>query len=381
MNKMKVVFLTGMLNHHQRAFSESMLELCEYHLIATEDTAGVGYQKPMDADYVVHWYKDEEKDLAKNLIREADVAIFGGCPLELVDLRMKENKLSFLYSERFFKKGTWRRFIPKTRKAIQNKIGKYKDKNMYVLCASAYLPYDLSFFGFPTEKCFKWGYFPEIKQYDDIDSIVENKTHTSILWAGRFIDWKHPEKAIKVAKHLKKNGYDFSLKMAGDGPMKARIEKMIIKHNLSENVKLLGSMKPEELRLEMERAGIYLFTSNRKEGWGAVINEAMNSACAVIADCSAGATPFMVEDNVTGFLYGNGNAKELYSKVKYLLDHPNKEKEMCKKAYQSIILNWNAKVAAERLVALSNAIINGESTDLYKEGPCSKARILKDNWR
>ena len=34
----------------------------------------------------------------------------------------------------------------------------------------------------------------------------------------------------------------------------------------------------------MEQADIYLFTSDRNEGWGAVANEAMNSACAMVAD-------------------------------------------------------------------------------------------------
>ena len=32
----------------------------------------------------------------------------------------------------------------------------------------------------------------------------------------------------------------------------------------------------------MEKADIFLFTSDRREGWGAVANEAMNSACALV---------------------------------------------------------------------------------------------------
>jgi hypothetical protein len=110
---------------------------------------------------------------------------------------MQENKLSFLYSERFFKKGVWRRFIPSTRKAVKERILKYKNNEMYVLCASAYLPYDLELIGFPSEKCFKWGYFPECKKHDDVDALIASKKKNSLLWCGRLIDLKHPELAIE----------------------------------------------------------------------------------------------------------------------------------------------------------------------------------------
>jgi hypothetical protein len=36
-------------------------------------------------------------------------------------------------------------------------------------------------------------------------------------------------------------------------------------------------MPPEEVRVHMEQSNIYLFTSDFGEGWGAVLNEAMNS--------------------------------------------------------------------------------------------------------
>ena len=44
----------------------------------------------------------------------------------------------------------------------------------------------------------------------------------------------------------------------------------------------------------MEESEIYLVTSDRKEGWGAVVNEAMNSGCAVVADHMIGAAPWMI---------------------------------------------------------------------------------------
>ncbi len=374
---MKVVFLSGMLNHHQEAFSESMLERCEYHFIATDDISGAGYQRATDADYVVHWYKDEEKEQARKLVLEADVAIFGSHTQELVDIRMNENKLSFIYSERFLKKGTWRRFIPRVYKGIKNRILRYKCNNMYVLCASAYLPYDLSLLKFPKGKTYKWGYFPECKKYENVDALIEQKKSNSILWCGRFIDWKHPEYAIELARRLKADGCDFVLNMIGNGKMFDEILQKVKELELEDNVQILGSMKPEQVRSHMEQSEIFVFTSNKKEGWGAVLNEAMNSACAVVANNAIGSAPYLLENDVNGLLCYKDSIDEFYKKVKFLLDNREKRKEYSKKAYESIMTNWNCAVAADRFIELSSLLLEQKEADLYSDGPCSRANIIK----
>ena len=162
---MKVVFVSAFLNHHQRPLCEALRNLCEdFCFVATETVSNVGYQVQGNADYVLYYFDESQKENIRQKIAVADFVIFGSCPTELVEYRMAQNKLSFVYAERYFKRGTWRRFIPSTRNAIKKRIVNYGDKNLYVLSASAYLSYDLSLLGFPSEKCLKWGYFPEMEQ-------------------------------------------------------------------------------------------------------------------------------------------------------------------------------------------------------------------------
>jgi glycosyltransferase involved in cell wall biosynthesis len=133
-------------------------------------------------------------------------------------------------------------------------------------------------------------------------------------------------------------------------------------------------MPPEKVREHMERAGIYLFTSDRKEGWGAVLNEAMNSGCAVVAADQAGSTPYLINHHKNGLIYPSCNVDALYESVKYLLTHPEEQDRLGRSAYEKITTQWNAEVAAERLVALAEAIIKGETNpDLFTDGPCSRA--------
>ena len=132
---------------------------------------------------------------------------------------------------------------------------------------------------------------------------------------------------------------------------------------------------------DMEEAGIYLFTSDRREGWGAVLNESMNSGCAVIASHAIGSTPYLIEDNVNGLIYRSGDVDMLYKKIKCLLDDHSKQERLGREAYKTMVEEWNASVATERLVTLSKSILSGEKyPDLYSSGPCSKAEIIKDDW-
>ena len=366
---MKFVFVSSFLNHHQIPFCEEMIKKCdEFYFIATENGQSQGYQVSEHRDYLIDYKKDAEK--AEKLIKNADVVILGACPDDLIELRMKENKLSFIYSERFFKKGIWRRFIPRTRKAIINKVCKHKDKNLFVLCASAFLSYDLSFFNFPTEKCLKWGYFPECGEITH--SEIEKKKTNTILWAGRMLDWKHPEVVVKVAKKLKKDNIDFTVNIVGDGPQKNKIQNLIEKYNLQDCVNLFGSKSHEELIQLMKEHQIFMFTSGFYEGWGAVLNEAMANGCAVVASSAIGSVPFLINDGENGMIYRNGSIRQAYTAVRKILQSPDLAIKYGENAADSLSKDFNYKVAAERIC---------EFSEKYQTGILSKAEIIKNNWR
>lgn len=372
---MNIVFVSNFLNHHQIPFCEKMIELCDnFNFIATQAGGRQGYQTTTDAPYVIN-YNSENKNKVENMIINADAVIFGACPNELIELRMIENKLSFLYSERFLKKGLWRRFIPTTRKKIEDRIIKYKNKNMYVLCASSYLSYELSLLNFPVEKCFKWGYFPNTKSSENI-----TKKKNTILWAGRMLDWKHPEIAINIAERLCKDGYDFEMSIVGEGPQYSVVSDLINQKNLNEKVKLLGSKTHDELMDMMAESEIFLFTSDFKEGWGATLNEAMSNACAVVASCAAGSAPYLIKDGKNGLIFKVNDSNDAYEKVKYLLNNEESRQIIGSNAVQTIASLWNYEVAAERFVQTVKLLDENKNTDLFSDGPMSKAEIIKNSW-
>lgn len=255
----------------------------------------------------------------------------------------------------------------------------------YFLASGAFATKDYWLSGMSLKKCFTWGYFPEVKEVESVYDLIDSKGYKttdgsrriSIMWAGRLINWKHPEAAVTVAKQLLRDNIDFSMSIIGNGKLEDKIGALVAKNNLGGKVKMLGAMNPREVRKHMEKADIFLFTSDRHEGWGAVLNECLNSACAVVASNAVGSVPCLVKNGINGMIYECGKDDDLYRKVRFLIDNPETRKQIQVNAYNTILNEWNPTNASHNLIQLFEALLQGSKTPI-KEGPGSQASLLLD---
>ncbi len=376
---MKVAFLTNYYNHHQKFLADEMYKLFgdgNYYFVETIDVPefrrkmGYGYQEV--PSYVLK-YNDKTKGRIDGIINEFDVVIYNSsAPLSLVKKRYVDGKLIFCYSERRYK--TISRYL---KFPIYQYISHYINKG-YMLCAGAFVARDYVLSGLHIDKCFKWGYFPEVKHYEDVDSLIASKNDNkdsssciSILWVGRLIEWKHPETTVYIAKKLKGDGINFNISIIGIGSKEKSLKQAIEKEGLDDCICLLGSLPPVTVRAYMEKADIFLFTSNRQEGWGAVLNESMNSACAVVASDAIGSVPYLIDNGKNGLIYKSGDNDDLYNCIKSLVQDRDRRCMIQKNAYKTMTETWNAKVAASNFLSLVNTIRNG-GENMITEGPCSQ---------
>lgn len=384
---MKVTFISNFLTHHQIPFSNSMYKLLgkDYSFVSTlsmdDERKGMGWEINADYTYEVKAYKSEVlMQKARELANESDVVIIGSAPDLFIEQRLKESKLTFKYSERLYKQGLSLGNLPRAIVSSYIHHGKFKKYPLYMLCASAFTARDLAIFGNYKQKTYKWGYFPELREHN-IEELIRSKRGkvVKILWAGRFIGWKNPEQALIVAQRLDIENIEFQLKMIGNGEEFEKIKAMADNMSLNHSIEFLEVMTPDEVRKHMEETNIYLFTSDFNEGWGAVLNESMNSGCAVVASHAIGSVPFLIKNGENGLIYKNNDVDDLYEKVFSLVN----DSEMCeilgKNAYMTIKSTWNSEVAADRFLMLSESLLNGDVLE-YKYGPCSKAELIKNNW-
>lgn len=383
---MKITFISNYFNHHQKFVSDVLNDLCcqQYLFVETtqmrEERKKLGYEQKKIPSYVVSSYMmDKKKDYLFEEVGKSDVVIWGSCSNRWIKQRLKDGTLTFAYSERIMKSKSLLKFVVR---AIKYNIKfKKNQNNQYLLCSSAYTSKDYNAIGLFKGKCYKWGYFPECKKYSDIQELLNKKKKSEILWCGRFLEWKHPDDVISVAIKLKKSGYLFHISMIGEGELKEKLNKLVKDNELEKYVDIIDPQSPQKIREYMENSGIYLCTSDYHEGWGAVLNEAMNSGCAVIASHAMGATPFLIKNRINGYVYESGNIDELSTYIKILLDSSEKQEKIGKLAYETIVKEWNSEIAAKRLFDLSNNILVGKDvSNLYKTGPCSEAKIIKNDW-
>lgn len=276
---MKIAFVSNFLNHHQTPVADELYRrLGEgYRFISTTETPGSflksGYPDCRAFPYNILAYASEEKRAeAQRFVDEADAVIIGSAPYSWVEKRVSEGRQTFIYSERWFKRVPRNYFSPGLWKALFKYHFRWSRKpNVSVLCASAFLPKDLDLFGLYKGRRYKWGYFTECPESDIADVIVKrNRECVDIFWCARFIDWKRWDLPIRLARRLKDAGYRFRLRMAGTGADWEKAKEWVANLGVGECVEFVGNRPNAEILKMMRESGIFLFTSNRQEGWGAV---------------------------------------------------------------------------------------------------------------
>lgn len=381
-----VTFVSNYFNHHQRALSDALWHLTDarYCFVETEpmpkERRALGWQDEPAPPYLRRWYaSSDEARVCRAIIDRSDVVLFGSAPEHLLDTRKRTGRLILYYAERANKSPwdsckypyryiRWRRRYP-------------DDNSSYMLCAGAYAAADLADLGLFRGKCYRWGYFPALRSYPDVDTLIDAKRPGSLLWVGRLIHWKHPEAAVKLVERLRRDGFAVSLDMIGCGELERPLRRLIHAHGLESCVRLPGAMPPERVRSYMEQSELCLVTSDRREGWGVVLNEAMNAACAVAVSHAVGAAPYLIRDGENGLLYRNRNGREdeLYAAVRRLLESPILRRACGRAAYQTVTEQWAPDVAAERLLCLSETLLRGDTAPApFDEGPCSLAPLLRN---
>ena len=359
-HKMTITFVTNFFHHHQWPVADYLYDMIgdDYHYIATAPVSDLlvkgGYDPNQDRPYLVRAYSDDETLLkARKLIDESDVVIIGAAPIEWVLKRQNENKVTFHYSERWLKNNVWKYYMPSSLFNIWRHYGRFRKKRVYLLCASAFAASDVRRFGCFPNKCFKWGYFSTVDQVGDDFKNKSKSNTTNIMWCARFLDWKHPELVVHLARRLKDKSYNVHINMFGTGTEYDKIRSLCTLLDVDDMITFQGNVSNDEILHRMRQHDVFIFTSDRNEGWGVVLNEAMSNGCAAIASHEIGSVPYLIKDGVNGLIFQSKNLDSLVQKVTYLLDNSELVNRYGNTAIQTMRTEWSPKVAAERFFKLA----------------------------
>lgn len=393
---MKIAIFCNYLNLHLVALADELYNLLgdDFVFVSTspldERFAKGGEDYSIARNYCLRAFQNEEnRQTALKLAQDADACIFGSQSMEYAVRRATTSKgFAIEGSERWLKRGWGNYFSPRLLLWQWHYHTKFHRLPWYKIGSGAFTAIDDYKLHSYRGREYKWGYFiPEDKDFDVEESlrITSCLEVTPIMWCGRFLTWKHPELPIQMAAKLKAEGYSFHIDYYGDEGSGVRHERVyprkkleeLIKHlNVEDCVKIQGHYSNKEIQEAMRSHSIFLFTSDRREGWGVVANEAMVNGCCLVGSDEIGSIPYLIRDGVNGCVFRSGSVDSLCQKVKFLLDNPERKKQMARKGYYDITTLWSPRNAAKSLVTLIDDLMGGSEVSI-KEGPCSKAELIK----
>jgi len=377
---MKLVFYSIVLNHHQVPVADAFYEIlgddyCFVETVDLKDNKGSKEDFSQRPYLLKAWKSDEDYGKAMELARTAECCVFSGIQaLPFQRVRMKLGLLSFDMSERWLKRGVINVFSPAIFKMLFAYYwGRWYKKPIYKLCCSAFAAKDQRLLGTYRGKCYKWGYFTKVEKFDfEASRDVSISNIATLMWCSRYLILKHPEMPVLMAERLKSKGYRFRLDMYGSGEHENRTRQLAQELGVEDVVSFHGDIPNNELMSDMRRHSIFIFTSDRNEGWGAVANESMSNGCVLVASEDIGSTPYLVKEGFNGFSFKTGDVDSLTQKIIWLLDHPNDLSQMKVNAIQTMAMTWNPQNAARSLLKLIDDLKNNRESSI-SDGPCSIA--------
>jgi glycosyltransferase involved in cell wall biosynthesis len=125
---------------------------------------------------------------------------------------------------------------------------------------------------------------------------------------------------------------NYGIFIIGEGKGREKLENLIKKYNLENNVFLLGKI-PDAYRY-LKAFDIFVLPS-LKEGFPWIILEAMAAEIPIIAT-KTGAIPEIIENGVDGLLVEPKNDQQLAEKIFFLMKNPERAKEIAIKAREKL---------------------------------------------
>jgi glycosyltransferase involved in cell wall biosynthesis len=159
---------------------------------------------------------------------------------------------------------------------------------------------------------------------------------------------------VEAAARLASEGVAFELVLAGDGPLRPRIEEQIRRLGLEGSVRIAGWMSAGEVRDTLLGARALVLPSFA-EGLPVVVMEALALGRPVITTAIAG-IPELVEPGVTGWLIPAGSVDALVSAMRAALrESPARLDEMGRAGAALVGRHHDAGQEARKLAALFRA--------------------------
>lgn len=195
----------------------------------------------------------------------------------------------------------------------------------------------------------------------DADRSAPSDGRARLLTVARLTEKKGLEYAIRAVARLCREGLNVEYRIAGDGPLRSSLDRLIDDLGVRRSVRLLGAVDTEGVASLMAEAQVLLAPSvtardGNQEGLPVVIMEALASGLPVVSSHHTG-IPELVEHGVTGLLVEERDVEGLAVEVRRLLEDAELRRRLATAGRARVLAEHDVETLNDRLAELYRELV------------------------
>jgi glycosyltransferase involved in cell wall biosynthesis len=213
--------------------------------------------------------------------------------------------------------------------------------------------------------------------YEPARFILEGQ-RLEIIHVGSLQPYKGQKFLVEACAQLKQLGLPFRCRIIGEGEERARLEALIARNGLGEQVELLGAKTADEVADLLASANCYvqpsiITPSGKMEGIPVALMEAMACQLPVIASDLSG-IPEIVRPSKTGYLVTPADSKAIAEACIFLYQHPHEAAELALAGRQLVEREFNLSANVSQLVGQFDQEMES-ATKIHKHSSFNNAQM------
>ncbi len=178
--------------------------------------------------------------------------------------------------------------------------------------------------------CYNGNYLGKNELAENYFSIKEKSFPKTIVFVGRFVDYKYPHLLAEVFDEIQSNkSNDWKLILIGNGKLKAKISKIP-----NDNIIIKEFMQPKVLNDFIAKQGVFCLPSHN-EHWGLVVHEAASVGLPLILSDTVGACSTFLINGYNGYKFRSKDKEELKERLLAIMNKSDSQLlEMSKRSLE-----------------------------------------------
>lgn len=204
------------------------------------------------------------------------------------------------------------------RRPIQAMLTRLFARRMWLLAISWISERAFSRLGFSRARIYRFGYFENPSDRPTEPSALS--VFPEILYLGRLVRGKGIELLIEAAAPLLRENPRLHLRIVGGGVMEEEFRRTVQAFGLESQILFSGVVTSPSVPALMTAATMLVLPSE-EDGWGIVVNQALQAGTPVVVSDSCGAAE-LVANGVNGYIFRTGDRDQLSGCLSSVLENP-----------------------------------------------------------